>query len=122
MRGRLNPSVTSQESPRHDEQILTRSLVRDRSSFSVSFAPRGLLVVSTFAVLLAPVHGRSHLGSYGSACELKGAGACGDDDGEERGRARTSKSERKETVVIQTVLRTSVRTAWSCAVKKVFCV
>ena len=79
-------------------------------------------MVSTFAVLLAAVHGRSHLGSYGSACELKGAGACGDDDGEERGRARTSKSERKETVVIQTVLRTSVRTAWSFAVKKVFCV
>ena len=76
----------------------------------------------TFAVLLAAVHGRSYLGSYGSACELKGAGACGDDDGEERGCARTSKSERKETVVIQTVLRTSVRTAWRFAEKKVFCV
>ena len=79
-------------------------------------------MVSTFAVLLAAVHGPSYLGSYGSACELKGAGACGDDNGAERGCARTSKSERKETVVIQTVLRTSVRTAWSFAAKKVFCV
>ena len=112
MRGRLNPSVTSQESPRHDEQIVTRSLVRDRSSFSVFFAPRGLLVVSTFAVLLAAVHGQSYLGSYGSACELKGAGACGDDDGEERGRARTSENERKEAVVIRTVFRTRIRAAW----------
>ena len=122
MRGRLNPSVTSQESPRHDEQILTRSLVRDRSSFSVFFAPRGLLVVSTFAVLLAAVHGRSHLGSYGSACELKGAGACGDDEGEERGCAKTLTNERKETVVIRPVLGTRVRAAWSCAANKVFCV
>ena len=79
-------------------------------------------MVSAFAVLLAAVHGQSHLGSYGSACELKGAGACDDDDGEERGRARTAKSERKEAVVIQTVLRTSVRTAWRFAEKKVFCV
>ena len=78
--------------------------------------------MSAFAVLLAAVQGQLHLGSHGSARELKGAGACGDDDGAERGCARTSKSERKETVVIQTVLRTSVRTAWSFAAKTVFCV
>ncbi len=87
-----------------------------------SSLPVVLLVVSAFAVLLAAVYGQSHLGSYWSARELKGGGACGDDNGAERGCARTSKSERKETAVIQTVLRTSVRTTWSFAEKKVFCV
>ena len=90
--------------------------------FFVSSLPVVFRVVSAFAVLLAAVYGQSHLGSYGSARELKGAGACGDDNGVERGCARTSKSERKEAVVIQTVLRTSVRTAWRFAEKKVFCV
>ncbi len=69
-------------------------------------------MVSTFAVLLAAVQGRSYLGSYGSACELEGAGACGDDNGAERGVARTSENERKEAVVIRTVFRTRVRAAW----------
>ena len=68
--------------------------------------------MSAFAVLLAAVYGQSHLGSYGSARELKGAGACGDDNGAERGCARTSKSERKEVVVIRTVFRTCVKAAW----------
>ena len=111
------PRVTAPR--RADSNAITRPRPE---LFFVSSLPVVFLVVSAFAVLLAAVHGQSHLGSYGSACELKGAGACGDDDGEERGRARTSKSERKETVVIQTVLRTSVRTAWRFAEKKVFCV
>ena len=101
------PRVTAPR--RADSNAITRPRPE---LFFVSSLPVVFLVVSAFAVLLAAVYGRSHLGSYGSACELKGAGACGDDNGEERGRARTSENERKEVVVIRTVFRTRIRAAW----------
>ena len=74
------PRVTAPR--RADSNAITRPRPE---LFFVSSLPVVFLVVSAFAVLLAAVHGQSHLGSYGSACELKGAGACGDDNGAERG-------------------------------------
>ena len=102
--GRRSVSGEGASKPQRDfprvtapRRAASNAITRPRPEFVLCvFAPRGFLVVPAFAVLLAAVHGRSHLGSYGSACELKGADACGDDDGEARGCAKVLRRKRKE--------------------------
>ena len=117
VRGRLNPSVTSQESPRRDEQI---SKGDHSSATGVGLlVSHPLFLLSLLCDFFVAAHGRLVVSSQESARELKGAGVCRYGWCEEQGVVRLRKGKRKKWWWRSSVLRNYVvQQAWVWRRKK----